>query len=124
MNHERQTCLYRPAHLFFEGFQLLLFKLPSPIEVETYLADRASPHPFRQEGEQRTDRLQLLAPVSAHFFGMQAYHRVDKAQIAVCKVNGGQRRLEVDGRDKNLFTACLLGTLYDGFQVVMELFAV
>ena len=39
VNHQRQARLNRPAHLFLEGFQLLLFKLATPIEIEADFAD-------------------------------------------------------------------------------------
>jgi hypothetical protein len=39
VDHQRQTGLHTPAHLFLEGEQLLLFELTAPIEVEADLAD-------------------------------------------------------------------------------------
>ena len=39
VDHQGQTCLYRPAHLLLEGLQLLLFELAAPIEVEADFAD-------------------------------------------------------------------------------------
>ena len=66
----------------------------------------------------------MVAPVSTDFFWMQAEHGTTIVGILTADVKDGVTRSDIDGRQENLRTASLTGSLDDGIAVCRKFLAI
>ena len=108
VDDEREADFDGPSHLFLEALQLLVLVFATPIEVKPHLADS------NKLGWRRllnpTHLGNHLAPVGAHILGMESYHGVCKARIALHHGAHFLQAFHVYGRHKYCFRSSIAGT--------------
>ena len=63
-------------------------------------------------------------PVSTNFLRMKAEHGITKTRIACTYVKDGMTGVKVDGRNENVRTTSLTGTLYHSIAVGSKFLAI
>ena len=105
--------------MLLEGFKLLPLVLTAPIIVKPHLADG-----YEAAREQPAHLGKHAAEVGAHLLGVQPYHGVGKARVAVARGDDRLHRRQVDGGDEHVGDAGGLGAGHHLVAVGIELRAV